>query len=63
MFAGRCFRPINLILSIKNSNLNPHLKIKFLILPGLAEGDKSEGPEGLGHVDIGDGSKFFEVVS
>jgi hypothetical protein len=35
----------------------------FCVLPGLAEGDEGEGPEGLGHVDIGDRPEFFEVIS
>ncbi len=33
------------------------------MLPGFAEGDEGKGPEGLGHVDIGNGPEFFEVIS
>ena len=49
-----------LLLTNKGPGRNEKLG---MMLPGLAEGDEGKGPEGLGHVDIGDGSEFFEVIS
>ena len=49
-----------LLLTNKGQRINKKLR---MMLPGLAEGDEGKGPEGLGHVDIGNGSEFFEVVS